>query len=149
MGGPTDTSDRWLDSIESSFLFEYVTAFHWSMAQLTLGAIEVNPSNSIERIFTIILLLVGLFFSASLVGSLSAAMIEYQQKWQVSRQMQRNVRHYLRQNSVGPTVAIRVRQQVEKRLHHKAEEKLSFHEVEGLSLVSASLQAELRFDIFE
>lgn len=152
---PTDTGLRWVSSLRASDTyaefgcsFEYLSAFHWTMAQLTLGANEVNANNSIERIFNIVMLLFGLLLSSSLVGSLSAAMIDYQQQQSDRDQKFRSLRRFLWQHGVEHNVAMRVKQQVEKRFQTQGEEILREDDVPVLGLVSASLRGELNVNIY-
>lgn len=152
---PSDTELRWItlgdagDVVygDRDILFQYITSFHWSIAQLTLGAIEVNATNTWERIYSIFLLLVGLLFSSTLVSSLSATMIDFQMRMNTTYQRVRMLRNYLRQNKVDGILSHRVMQQAEKRVANK--EKLCENDVVMLHSLSASLRAELRFYIFK
>ena len=75
----TDTGARWKNSEigeegenkhynDLSDIYLYLTSFHWAMAQITLGAIELVASNSAERVFNIFLLFGGLLFSSTFVS---------------------------------------------------------------------------------
>lgn len=154
MNAPTDTDIRWTATVgpggevysDRSDVFQYMTSFHWSMAQLTLGAIEVSATNSWERAYSIVLLLCGLLFSATLVSSLSATLIDFQMRMNETHQKVRTLRNFLRQHKVDTTLCHRVMQQAEQRVANK--EKLTDEDVPALSMLSASLRAELRFQIF-
>jgi len=127
--------------------YVYSTAFHWSMAQMTLGAIEVIATNTFERVANIGMLIIGLIFSSTLVSSLSATLIGYQMHNSEIEENMSLLRTYLRERCVDSVLALRVRQQCEHRIQQRAmilEEKVGV-----LNLLSPSLHAELRGNIFK
>lgn len=153
--GPSDTGGRWLELpassgdpptfLKSNDVFKYVTAFHWAIAQITLGANDVDSTNTMERTFNILLLLLGLLFSATLVSSLSATMIDLQVQTHDKNEKLRLLRQYLRENQVDTTLAVRINKQAEHRIRKRA--KLAPGDVEALMILSTSMQAELQFSI--
>ena len=58
----------------------YLSAFHWSLAQITLGATELIAFNSCERVLSVLLMFFGLLFGSTLVSSLSATLIGMQMR---------------------------------------------------------------------
>lgn len=158
LNAPTDTGSRWIDEgdvlygdrsslTSASSSFQYLTSFHWSMVQLTLGSMEVTATNTVERCYSIVLLLFGLLFSSTLVSSLSATMIDFQMRMNTTYHRVRMLRNYLHQNKVDGNLSHRVMQQAEKRVASK--EKLIEEDVSMLQSLSVSLRAELRFFIFK
>ena len=154
--GQSDTGGRWLESTtvfgadvieykSLSDVYQYATAFHWSIAQITLGAINVDPSNTVERLFNIALLLFGLFFSSTLVSSLCAAITNVQMQMADKNTKLWILRQYLSQNDVDSSLMIRVNKQAKHRFKRK--EKLIEKDVEALQILSGSLLAELHFSI--
>uniref|UniRef100_A0A7S0ZN82 Cyclic nucleotide-binding domain-containing protein n=1 Tax=Noctiluca scintillans TaxID=2966 RepID=A0A7S0ZN82_NOCSC len=73
-------------------------------------------------------------------------MVSFQMRRTEQNEAMRILRQYLRQNKVDSSLSLRVRQQVEKRLQDRAILKES--DATGLMLLSSSLRAELRFDMF-
>lgn len=150
----TDTGMRWVDGVnggvsldflEANFGYQYSTAFHWSMAQLVSGEIEISCANTAERMFNILCLLVGLLFSSTLVSSLSASMVEMQMRMRESRTKLMRLRRYLRENKVNRITALRVQQQAVDRLGRK--QKLIEKDVQVIQLLSSTLKGALRFEI--
>jgi len=113
---------------------------------MTLGAIEVVSSSVLERIVSITMMLLGMLVSATLVSALSASMIGLQMRMGEQQQKLLILDTFLSQNNVGPSVALRVRQQVEKALTKV--ERLAESDVSVVSLLSPSLRQELRFNMF-
>jgi len=126
--------------------FLYASAFHWSMAQMTLGATEVPASNTFERLANITMLLVGLLISSTLVSSLSAGLINSQLRAAEKNERLLSLRKYLRQRGVSPQLSIRVRQQAVHRMQET--QLLEESDVPAMTVLSASLRAQLRFDMF-
>merc|ERR1719424_563121 len=85
---PTDTGERWFDSLQTpgaeedyfqktEAVYQYFTAFHFSIAQLFAGGLEgVSPLSTLERVFNIFTLLFGMLFVSALVGALSTTMMQ-------------------------------------------------------------------------
>lgn len=155
---PTDTGGHWLGTGvaingvtygygELNDLYVYSTAFHWSMAQMTLGSSEIVSANAPERAFSIFMLLMGLLFSSTLVSTLSATLVDYQMQASDHKEKMRQLARFLGQNKVDMTLALRVRKQVVQRLTQKP--KLTDKEVTALECLSSSMRAELRFEIFK
>lgn len=155
---PTDTGTRWTDArvtiegIDYPFasqnrFYQYTSSLHWSIAQMTLGSIDVVASNTAERLFNILMLLVGLLFSCSLVSTLSTTMIDLRMSVTKQNKMMRKLRQFLRQHDVHSRVSSRVTQQVSHRLKQK--DPLTEADVEVLSMISSSLRSELRHHMFK
>lgn len=155
---PSDTSKGWLETevvingISTMYgnldgIYLYTTAFHWAMAQMTLGSMELIAYSSIERVFSICFLLFGMLFSSTVISSLSAVMVNYQMRDAKRTEEIRKLRNFLRQNGVDADMAFRVRQQAENRL--KKPERLTEHDVPALAVLSPSLRANLRVNLFK
>ena len=128
-----------------SDIYLYLTSFHWAMAQITLGAIELVASNSAERVFNIFLLFAGLLFSSTFVSSLSATMISFEMRSTELNNKMSVLRQFLRQNRVEGPLALRVRQQVENRIRKPM--MLTVRDVDVLAILSTSLRTELHFSM--
>jgi len=153
---PADTGFSWVDVsdiggdsgmkfLESARAYQYITSIHWSMAQFTLGSIEIGCYNSVERLFNIGCLVLGLLFGSTLVSLLSATMVEYQMMRQDQTRKVRELRHYLQENSVSPGLAFLIQQQATERL--RVTKKIQEKDVKALELLSRSLRTELRYEI--
>jgi len=81
----SDTGLNWTDLFplnagwtyaDSGGTFQYTTAFHWALTQMTPGSMPVHPLNSAERIYNIFCLFLGLLFFSSVVSSMTATMAQ-------------------------------------------------------------------------
>jgi len=154
----SDTGMRWTDfrwgedqyGIAIPFLdtpkeFQYTTALHWALAQITLGANEVNSTNSAERSLQVSCLLLGLVCGSTFISTLSAAIFDYHAQQEDQNKSQRALRRFLRQHHVDSRMAFAVQRQVAARLG-KAQH-ISEDQVEALKLLRPELKAELDYVI--
>eukprot|EP00429_Kryptoperidinium_foliaceum_P019415 CAMPEP_0176045892 /NCGR_PEP_ID=MMETSP0120_2-20121206/22784_1 /TAXON_ID=160619 /ORGANISM="Kryptoperidinium foliaceum, Strain CCMP 1326" /LENGTH=982 /DNA_ID=CAMNT_0017379301 /DNA_START=78 /DNA_END=3022 /DNA_ORIENTATION=+ len=156
-GGPSDTGDRWVDYflerssaptepfLDSPLLYQYMVAFHWAAGQIALGSIDINPTNSLERMVFVLAMMFGFLFGSTLVSMLSAAMMDYQMMQKDRTVKLRTLSRYLKENDVPANIAIPVQRQVEQRLRHR--ESLTEVDVVALELLSVGLRSLLRFEI--
>jgi len=147
--GLTDTGLRWpaanavggLPIEEAGYTYRYCSALHWTLAQMTLGANEIIPVNSWERLFTTLLLIFGLLFGSVLVSFFSAQVMHL---IMLRREMTFNIialKKFLRQRGVTRGLTERIQRQIEER--SQMEMPLKASQVPVLSLISNSLNVEL------
>lgn len=152
----SDTGKHWTDYymehrgeilpfVKEDMWYQYVTSLHWSLAQFTLGANEISCTNSTERCFNIICLLIGLIFGSTLVSSLSAGMVDYQMRMMEKKNKMRRLQRYLKECRVCQSTSIMVQEQVEQRL--KIQERLKEEDVPVIRLLSNALRVELRHQV--
>eukprot|EP00429_Kryptoperidinium_foliaceum_P059640 CAMPEP_0176093774 /NCGR_PEP_ID=MMETSP0120_2-20121206/46988_1 /TAXON_ID=160619 /ORGANISM="Kryptoperidinium foliaceum, Strain CCMP 1326" /LENGTH=945 /DNA_ID=CAMNT_0017427709 /DNA_START=53 /DNA_END=2887 /DNA_ORIENTATION=- len=155
ISGPNDTGHRWTDFLapddtsanflEQPRIYQYLVAFHWAAASISLGGVDVGPATSLERIVYVAAMLFGFIFGSVLVSLMSAAMMDYQMMRKGRTMKLRTLRQYLQENNVPAFVAIPVQKQVEQRLSRR--EAIAEGDVAALGLLSAALRAQLRFEI--
>jgi len=126
-------------------MYQYFVSLHWAAGQITLGAIDIMPTNSCERAFFVVSMFCGFFFGSTLVSMLSAAMMDYRMMQKDKTMKLRQLRRYLQENEVNSGIAVRVQKQVEQRL--SLTECLSEEDVAVLHLLSTTLRSQLRFEI--
>lgn len=145
----SDTGSRWVmifdGEEDAGLLAQYVTSFQWSMAMMTLGAIDVVCMNTAERAFYVFCLPVGLTASSMLVSTMSATMVESHMVIADQKQKLRLLRRYLHHNHVKATLNRAIQLQASRRLHQN--QPLIENDVLALSVLTARLQCELRFEI--
>ena len=132
---------------ESNRVYQYATSFHWAVAQLTLGSVEIVCSNTVERLFNVLCLLTGLIFGSLLVSSLSAAMVEVQALRKHQVQKIRELRRFLREHLVEAKLSNMVVRQATSRIYWK--KPLLEKDVNALALLSNSMREDVRVNIFE
>lgn len=154
---PSDSGGGWLQtsfSLEGEDIlyedmggvFLYLTSYHWSVAQTTLGGMELVASSSMERVVSIAMLVAGMLISSTIVSVLSAWMVGITFRDQARRAEIWKLVRFLRESGVDSAVALRVRRQIELRM--KKRRRLTESDVPVIELLSSSLSGELRFQMY-
>eukprot|EP00971_Amphidinium_carterae_P317247 6307046-Amphidinium_carterae.2 len=144
---PIDTGLHWTDSVfhlvfsEQTLEYQYWLSLHWSVAQITLGSMNVIFMNSLEHAFSIICLMFGLLFGSTLISSLSATMVQFQMMRNGRAQKLKMLWRYLQDSAVDVHISCLVQKQVQERL--RTEQRLTNRDVPELALITKSLHTEL------
>lgn len=121
--GHLHTDDRAVES--QSWVYLYSTALHWSLTQFTPGSMEVVPVNELERIFTIVVIVIALIICSSILSTITAAMTHLRIMKTEQYEQSHHMRTYLKQN----TVSIRLSTSIQKFLRsHKQRGRKFLHE---------------------
>lgn len=150
----SDTGLTWLDPSHSSTidyrevgtLFQYTTALHWAMTQMTPGSMEVVPKNSLERVLSVVSIMFGLLFGSSIISQLSAMMVKMQIQQQEKSAKVLNLRKFLSQQQISPSFAHQVERVLLDRL--SVSHRLREQDVEALELLPAHVQAQIKECMF-
>ncbi|CAJ1431526.1 unnamed protein product [Effrenium voratum] len=150
-----DTGTSWLmDPIrdensplysEALPLFQYTTAFHWAITQMTPGSMQVFPRNSLERMFNIFALIFGMIFFSSLISSLSATMVNFRMKSTQTANQMSELRRFLRQAKISNKLSMGVQKQALERLMEV--KPLTVTDVTALKILSSDLRMELQHEL--
>jgi len=156
--GSSGSGHRWVDqpakyygheymiqAEEVGLGYQYLTSFHWALAQLAGGSVEIVCSNSGERVFNICTLIVGLIGVSALISMLSASMVELQNKHHDRKDKLRLLRRYLFDNNIEPGLSVRVSRQCSERIGGRR--TLTQESVDALAVLSTSLHKELCFKV--
>merc|ERR1712203_1047180 len=103
---------------------------------------EVVPKSSGERVYNVFVLILGLVVGSTLVATLSAMMTQYRLHLEESTRKMHQLHDFLDQQGVGTDLAMAAKSQIQATLSCKG--RLKAKEVAHLSLLSKSMQAELR-----
>jgi len=147
---------HWIDSVvpgtahtirEAEAAYQYLSAYHWSVAQITLGGLDINPVNSAERGLAIACNVFGLLFGGTVVSLLATTMIELREINHDHTTKLRKLREFLMQHGCGLSIRLRVIRMFQDRVRHH-EKTLVEKDVIALQALSNNLLRELRFDLF-
>mmetsp|Transcript_43119 Transcript_43119/g.101275 ORF Transcript_43119/g.101275 Transcript_43119/m.101275 type:complete len:858 (+) Transcript_43119:1-2574(+) len=145
----SDTGERWIavwldtrEELTTSRVFKYLTSFHWTIAQITLGAIDITPTNSIERVFCILLLILGMLFNATIVSLISSQTMEWVSRRAEKDEIMTTVVRFLEQHHLDKGLQQQVRRQLLDRLARRST-VLSEREVPGLNVLAIGLRSEV------
>merc|ERR1711937_819386 len=82
------------------FLYKYLSPLHWTLAQFTPAGNEVRPHNSLERFFSVVVLLFALIFFSSFLSSITAAMTQLRKLSSAKMQQFSVLRRFLKDRKV-------------------------------------------------
>lgn len=125
--------------------YQYMLAFHWVIAQITLGSIEVGTRNSIERAFNVMLLMFGLLFGSVIVSSVSTMAMQHTMAANSQTHKRDTLRRFLGQHNTSLDIIARVLQQVDGAIQDG--KYLVEKDVPALAMLDSKLRSELFFAI--
>eukprot|EP00928_Gymnodinium_smaydae_P080193 TRINITY_DN63941_c0_g1_i1.p1 TRINITY_DN63941_c0_g1~~TRINITY_DN63941_c0_g1_i1.p1 ORF type:complete len:882 (+),score=83.16 TRINITY_DN63941_c0_g1_i1:33-2648(+) len=151
----SNTGERWVNLAmqengssltykEASIFYQYIASAHWAAAQITLGSTDIVCHNSAERLLSLLCLFFGLFFTSSLISSISANLVDIQMANKKARDNMRILREYVRQNNISGRLARHVQQQFA--LHSSTKRRLTEADVTALNGLSRFLRKSLAFE---
>merc|ERR1719410_1484859 len=116
----SDTGQNWIAEFTGQKPeYIYFSAYHWALSQITLGSNDVNPVNSYERTFCILLNVFGLLYSSTIVSIVSAQAMEYVTVRRERMEDMTYLTKFLEQHRVNSRLANRVRRQANDRCNFK------------------------------
>jgi len=131
-----------------NWLYNYLTALHWSLTQFTPGSMSVQPHNIPERTYAIIVLVFGMIIFSSIVSSITAATNSLKQ---MNARYQRQIwqlRKFLKDENISAAVASRVTRYSDTVIQPK-QNKVSLKDVELISMLPRSLYMDLMLNIYD
>lgn len=146
IGGRADGWSTKYGVEEEDRLYGYLTSLHWAIAQLGVGATEVEATNLPERIFSIFVALISLITFSTMVSSMTSMMTAY------SRSKEEEARHFslLQRYLLHNKVSVNLSQRITKFLQHAymAQHKASSQDmhVPLLDMLSRPLMNELQLE---
>ena len=150
----TDTGYRWTDLRlmsgaqtygDCDFWFQYSTAFHWTLTQMTPGSMPVQPTNSKERVFNIVCLLLGLLFFSSVISSMSAAFTQLKSVAYEREHRIHQLETFFRQKGVSQKMAVAVKKQMLSRMSQR--KPLQISDIQAIPMLSLTLRADLMYEL--
>jgi len=127
--------------------FQYLTAFHWALTQMTPGSMPVQPMNSSERLFNIVCLFLGLLFFSSVISSMTSAFTQLKLLALERERTITELETFLRQRAISREMSVAVKKQVMQRMSQK--KPLEMEDVQALTMLSLTLREDLKFELFK
>jgi len=132
---------------DADFYYRYATALHWSLTQFTPASMHVQPQNTTERFFAVIVLLFAMIVFSSFVSSITAAMTNLRNISGKQAQQLFLLRKYLKQTHVSKDLSARVIRYIllvvaEKKKH------ITENSVDLLKLASRHLISQLKVEMY-
>jgi hypothetical protein len=139
--GPSWVEYHSLERKDVSWIYQYVTAFHWAITQFTPASMHVQPQNVLERTFAIVVVVLGLVGFSYLVGSITGSLTELRRMKEEGSKQFWNLRRFLKKSNVQLTLRVKI----EKYLEHawQLQKSALNGEIPILKLLTEQLKNEL------
>mmetsp|Transcript_90265 Transcript_90265/g.264036 ORF Transcript_90265/g.264036 Transcript_90265/m.264036 type:complete len:722 (+) Transcript_90265:399-2564(+) len=139
-------SDGWIlrypEFVDSSLSHRYAAAYHWSLTQFH-GASSVEAQNEIERGYSVVVLMMALFYVSIMLSTITNLMMQLQSESAAKLHRSIMLNRYLMQNKISSPLAVRV-----KKCMNWAEAKVERTGGEAfLHMLPSILQKELHYEI--
>lgn len=145
-------SEGWIsragfESHNDSWEYRYTTSLHWALSQFGVGASNLEPGNTVERIVAILVLLFALIAFSSLVSSVVGAMNQLQHLRSDQMLNFLLLRRFCQRNNISRDLSQRVQRYLAY-AYQQEQIKSSAPAMSLLSLLSESLRYELQLEIY-
>jgi len=141
--------DKWLvvhEMEDSSWGYQYLTSFHWSITQFTPASMHIQPQNIGERLFAVTTVVFALVGFTYLVGSITGSLTQLRSLREDAAKQFWFLRRYLKQNKVDLVLSLRIREYLEH-AWKRQKERLAPKDIKVFSLLSEQLQSELQSEL--
>jgi len=134
-----------LDEENASMFYRYACSFHWSIAQFTPAPVNYHPRNMGERVFAIIVLLMGFIVVSSFIGNVTALVTHARQASEKRATQDRKMRAYVFENKVSIGLSTRLSSFLKHNRRKQA--RVHEHEVEAFKDLPPTLLMQLRLEV--
>jgi len=128
--------------------YSYLTALHWSLTQFTPGSMEIQPQNTIERLYAVIILVFGMIVFSSIVSNITAATNSLKNMNARYNKQLWILRRYFKEQKISPCLLSKVVRYAECVVKTKTR-RVAQHEVEMLQMLPQSLYMDVRLELYD
>lgn len=140
---------RALSITEPSNWYYYATALHWALTQFTPASMEVVPTNTYERFFTICTMFFALVLFSSFLASITNAVADFRRKTAEFTKARDGLDRFLQENRIPLDLGSRVQAVVsEQYTQLKKARRLHEADVWLLKLLPRSMIEQLRGEVY-
>lgn len=139
--------DKHLVNYPGTFTYAYTTALHWSLTQFTPASMEVVPQNPVERLFTILVIIMALVAFSSFVSSITAAMTHIRQINARQVAEEAAIRQFFAEHKVSHGTASRIWHFVRKNKGNTGK-RMKESDVPALKAIPHKLKEDLRLEVY-
>jgi len=136
-----------LDDEGRGIAYRYTSALHWSLTQFTPASMEIVPRNTVERLYTIAVLLGAMVVFSTFVSSITTSMTTLRTSTADKSRQRTNLRKYISENKISITLAGKISAYGRS---HKMNPKRRIHEsdIAVFSSLPDNLRAQLRWEVY-
>jgi hypothetical protein len=138
----------WVDQLyaeERATLYFYFTALHWSVTQFTPASMEVQPRNSSERIFAVVIVFTALMVFSSFVSGITTSMTSLREFNKHRDEQLQLLRKYIIDKKLSMDLSHRISTFIQQ---HQFLTRRTPHEqdIEVFALIPAAMRLQLRWE---
>eukprot|EP00439_Symbiodinium_sp_Y106_P084748 s796_g26.t1 len=134
--------------VGEQLMYKYLTSLHWSITQFTPGSMNVQPVNSFERLYSVIVLVLGMVVFSSTVSSITAATNNLKDINAVYKHQIWTLRRYFREQKISAQLTSRVLRYTESIVKPKYQ-KVDVGQVKIMAMLPQILTKEVNLEIYE
>jgi hypothetical protein len=134
--------------ISDSIGYRYVTSFHYSLTQFTPASMSIAPKNVVERLYTLVLIVLGLVMFSSFVSSMTQSMANLQKLNAAQRKADLVVRRYIADNRVCSHLAGSIIGFLRGQKSKKRQKRLHEQDIAEFRALPRQMLHELRQEVY-
>jgi len=146
--GDLPTWSYQLEEQDASPMYMYIVSFHWTISQFTPAPMNYHPRNVYERLFSICLLLFGLIFFASFIGSVTATINQARIAAKKRNYDQNLARLFILQNQVPASLGNRISAFLRQNRFKEGPTRVLESEVELFKALPEALSIQLHYEVY-
>lgn len=149
---PEDVSSHWTDSAmrhDDGVAYAYLTCLHWALTQFTPASMEVVPTNVWERLYTILVLMMGLGAFSSFVASISTLMTQLRTLRSQQQKEDMQIRRYLLEHGISLELGNRILYFFRENRRAVRRKRLVERDVKALDVLPDSLKIQLHWEVYQ
>jgi len=149
--GSEEDANTWIRAAEletASPAMLYFTSLHWAFAHMVLGEIDVFPKQVSERIYSIVILNIGLVVFSSFVSALSELMSRAALEQAESKRRDVEVQKYLEGHRVSALLTVQIDRYRKDSRRRQLRMQVPKADIEGLQLLPEGLAMKLSHEVF-
>lgn len=123
--------------------YMYITAVHWSLTQFTPAAMDVVAVTCLERLFSVVVTLLGLIVFSFFIGTINQALGKLRHATAQELQQNQLVRRYVNENGISVGLATEILTFIKRRGVGKAQSKLVSGDIKILKVLPRALRDNL------
>ncbi|CAE7694172.1 KCNH6 [Symbiodinium pilosum] len=163
LGGMTSTEVTWVKehtltraeslTADPSLFYLYVTSVHWALTQFTPAAMDVVASNTLERVFSVVICLAGLIAFSFFLGTINQSFAKLRSLTAQETRQTQLVRRYVGDKYVSADLSSEILACIRQRGLGKAMGKVVLSDIKVLQSLPQQLlrrlQEEVGFPVLE
>lgn len=146
-------SATWVAALEvqnergASWFFTYTSALHWAVSQFTPASMEVVPQNELERLFSVVVILMGMVVFSSILSTITASMTHLRIMKTTEFQRRARLRAFFKQNQITIALSSRVSKFLRSEKKATARKVIMEKDVADLAALPEVLRVLLRVEV--